>query len=152
MSTASRSRRPGKAAKAAIDTLRDDVLFAIVAGNQDAHLIYPGTPTMVRASQYSRQAAKTMIDLVRPSGRDLDRSMAAAGRPAAGGRPQTRSRHAILLTDGQDNERADAFAEALAGLRGTRSSATASASATDWVPRRAARGRPCPARHVRLRP
>jgi hypothetical protein len=122
-----------KAAQAAIDTLRDGVLFAIVAGNDDAHLIYPATPTMVRASEYSRQAAKTVIELLRPSGAGTSigrwLSMAARLLEAC---PRG-VRHAILLTDGQDNEGDIAFTEALRRCAG-RFTCDSLGIGEDWEP------------------
>ncbi len=91
------------AAAAAIDALRDGVFFAVVEGNENAAVVYPGEPALVAATPQTKQAAKQVVRQLAASGgtslgawlRLADELLAA--HPSA-------VRHAILLTDGQNLE------------------------------------------------
>jgi len=86
---------------AAIDTLRDGVAFAVVAGTDTAKLIYPHNSQLVASSPQTRAAAKHAVGQLRANGGTAmgqwlqlaDRLFAA--HPGA-------MKHAILLTDGQN--------------------------------------------------
>jgi VWA domain-containing protein len=92
-----------RATNTAIDTLREGVPFAVVAGNHQAYLLYPpgGQIRMVPATAVTREAAKAEVHRLRADGGtamshwlDLAERLFAS-QPAE-------IRHAILLTDGKN--------------------------------------------------
>jgi hypothetical protein len=90
------------AASAALDQIVDGVWFAIVAGNHEAALCYPTTPSaqMARMSAQTRLEAKRSLERLRPGGGTaMGRWLLAAGQLFATV-PSLTKRHAILLTDG----------------------------------------------------
>lgn len=106
------------AAAAAIDELRDGVLFAVVAGSHEARMVFPATQGLVRADNRTRQQAIAALVGVAPLGGTaigswltLTRSLLAEHTDAI--------RHAILLTDGRDeHESAEQLAAAVAECLG----------------------------------
>ena len=106
-----------KAAKvataAAIDCLRDGVLFGVVAGT-DTAVVYPGTGDLIEASERTRGDAKNAVSKLKAGGGT------AIGQwlRAANGMFETSPaavRHAILLTDGaNENETSEELDDALA--------------------------------------
>ncbi|MFF2039950.1 VWA domain-containing protein [Kitasatospora sp. NPDC058170] len=99
---ASKMRGAREATAAAIDTVRDGVAFAVVAGTHEARDIYPGDGTLAVASDATRAQAKESL-----------RRLSAAGGTAMGTwlakadklfltRRDIAIRHAILLTDGNN--------------------------------------------------
>lgn len=107
------------AAAAAIDELRDGVLFAVVAGSHEARVVYPRiAPGLVRADDRTRRHARAALAGVEAAGGtaigswlSLTRSLLAEQRDAV--------RHAILLTDGRDeHETPDELAAVVAGCAG----------------------------------
>ena len=107
-----------EAAAAAIDAIADDTWFAVISGNQLAHLVYPHQSGMVLASEQSRSDAKEAVRHLDTSGGtaigtwlraavDLFSSVEAA------------QRHAILLTDGRDeSESPEDLRDAVAAATG----------------------------------
>jgi von Willebrand factor type A domain/von Willebrand factor type A C-terminal domain len=90
-----------KAARAALDALRDGTHFALVAGDDRAELVYPrGNGTrMVQVTDKTRAAAKEALRAVNcRGGTDFDPWLLLADRLLAT-RPDA-IRHAVLLTDG----------------------------------------------------
>jgi hypothetical protein len=89
------------ATAAAIDTLRDGVRFAVVAGTDTARLIFPAQGALVAANAQSRAAAKQAVTSLRANGGTaIGQWLQLASRLFAG-QPSS-MRHAILLTDGQN--------------------------------------------------
>jgi hypothetical protein len=89
------------ATAAAIDTLRDGVEFAVVAGTANSHMVYPPTPALRIASPQTRAEAKQLVSQLVANGGtaigkwlDLARSLFDSSAAEV--------KHAILLTDGQD--------------------------------------------------
>jgi hypothetical protein len=90
-----------KATAVAIDTLRDGVAFAVVAGTAGARMVYPAEPRMVPASARTRAEAKAAVTRLRADGGTaIGRWLDLANRLFAG--EQAEVKHAILLTDGQN--------------------------------------------------
>ncbi|GAA4692584.1 VWA domain-containing protein [Phytohabitans rumicis] len=90
-----------KATAVAIDTLRDGVAFAVIAGTAGAHMIYPGDNRMVPADAKSRAEAKAAVTRLRADGGTaIGRWLDLANFLFAG--QQAEVKHAILLTDGQN--------------------------------------------------
>ncbi|WP_184080823.1 vWA domain-containing protein [Nocardiopsis mwathae] len=107
-------RAARRAARAAVDTLRDGVSFAIVSGAGEAAMVYPDAPRLVPATDDTRAEARHALDTLAADGgtrmgawlrlaADLFTPFAAPGA----------LRHAILLTDGQNNEQPDVFESVL---------------------------------------
>jgi hypothetical protein len=90
-----------QATAAAIDTLRDGVEFAVVAGTDEARLVYPYQHGMVVSSPQTRAEAKEAVaKLAANGGTAIGRWLRLADALFA---TSTASmRHAILLTDGQN--------------------------------------------------
>lgn len=90
-----------QATAAAIDTLRDGVEFAVVAGTDEARLVYPYQHGMVVSSPQTRAEAKGAVEkLAANGGTAIGRWLALADGLFA--TSQAAMRHAILLTDGQN--------------------------------------------------
>src|SRR5690606_19430975 len=107
-----------KAAQAAVDTLRDGVHFAIVAGTARARMVYPQEHRLVPADPQTRQAAKDAISrLEADGGTAMGRWLRLAAdlfAPLPGA-----IKHAILLTDGKnEHQSAEEFDADLAYCTG----------------------------------
>lgn len=90
-----------KATAVAIDTLRDGVAFAVIAGTAGAHMIYPGETRMVPANPQTRAEAKAAVSRLRADGGTaIGRWLDLANYLFAS--QQAEVKHAILLTDGQN--------------------------------------------------
>src|SRR5262245_48950417 len=57
-----------QATAAAIDTLRDGVAFAVVAGSHQAQMVYPYGQRLVPATDHSRAEAKAAVAGLEPTG------------------------------------------------------------------------------------
>lgn len=91
-----------EATNAAIDCIRDGVRFAVISGNDRAHSVYPAFGT-ASANSITRAAAKeAVVGLKAKGGTEIGRWLVLADE-LFGALPG-QIRHAILLTDGQDNE------------------------------------------------
>ncbi|MEU0557710.1 VWA domain-containing protein [Dactylosporangium sp. NPDC006015] len=106
-----------KAAAVAVDTLRDGVAFAVVAGTDWAQMVYPDQQTLAVAGPATRAAAKGAIKHLKAGGGTqigtwltLARELFLADRAEI--------RHAILLTDGRNGESARTFDAALEQCKG----------------------------------
>ncbi|MET0234821.1 MAG: VWA domain-containing protein [Kibdelosporangium sp.] len=90
-----------RAVKVAIDQLRDEVAFAVVAGNGSARMLYPPGETMVPASPVTRAEAKAALRGLRAEGGtaigtwlELANTLLTA--------QDADIKHGILLTDGHN--------------------------------------------------
>ena len=124
-------RNARDATAVAIDTLRDGVAFAVVAGNHEAQEVYPRGGTLAVADDTTRQAAKQELHRITAGGgtaigtwlRLADRLLASA---------DVGIRHGILLTDGRnEHERPEELAAALESCAG-RFTCDARGVGTDW--------------------
>ncbi|MFJ8046297.1 VWA domain-containing protein [Kitasatospora sp. NPDC096147] len=99
---AEKMRNARAATAVAVDTIRDGVAFAVVAGTHEAVEVYPGGGRLAVADDSTRAQAK-----------DALRRLAAGGGTAIGTwltkaqalfrtRPEATIRHGILLTDGRN--------------------------------------------------
>jgi hypothetical protein len=90
-----------KATVVAIDTLRDGVAFAVVAGSAHARMVYPPDTRMVPASAQTRAEAKEAVSRLRAEGGTaIGRWLHLANHLFANQPAEVK--HAILLTDGQN--------------------------------------------------
>jgi von Willebrand factor type A domain len=106
-------REAKKATMAAVDALREGVRFAIVAGHEQAFMLYPAHGSMVEANEVTRDEAKAAVaDVTAGGGTAIGTWLLEAVRlfPDEPGM----IRHAILLTDGQNqNETAEQLSAAI---------------------------------------
>ncbi|NYH53140.1 hypothetical protein HNR06_002729 [Nocardiopsis arvandica] len=106
------------AARAAVETLREGVRFAVVSGHTRAHVVYPGDGAgMARADDTTRAEALAAIGRLRAGGGTrmgtwLTRAAELFATVGDG------VKHAILLTDGQNNEADEDFERALNRVTG----------------------------------
>ncbi|GII05379.1 vWA domain-containing protein [Planobispora takensis] len=121
-----------QAAQAAVETLRDGTYFAVVAGTHEATKIYPHRAGLVRADGRTRKdAAQALRGLRADGGTAIGKWLRLAAELLAD-HPRA-VRHAILLTDGQNNESAEVFDAALAHCAGT-FVCDSRGVGTDWAP------------------
>ena len=107
-----------KAAAAAVDELVDGTWFAVVAGDNSAHVVYPTHSGMTDARMATRREAKKAVDQLEPSGGTAIGSWLDAAT-ALFGTVESTQRHAILLTDGRDeSESAEELQSGVEGARG----------------------------------
>jgi VWA domain-containing protein len=90
-----------QATAAAIDTLRDGVLFAVISGTDEATLVYPYQHGLVPASVQTRAEAKQAVTKLSANGGTAIGKWLALADDLFATR-ETAIRHAILLTDGQN--------------------------------------------------
>jgi hypothetical protein len=123
-----------KATATAVDTLRDGVAFAVVAGNAQAHMVYPRERRMVPASRQTRAEAKAVVTRLRADGGTaIGRWLDLANRLFAG--QEAEVKHAILLTDGQNqHESPEELRRILDACEG-RFVCDSRGVGTDWVAR-----------------
>jgi hypothetical protein len=90
-----------QATAAAIDTLRDGVAFAVIAGTDEAKLIYPYRHGLEIANPQTREEAKRAVaKLSANGGTAIGKWLRLADSVFA--TQDSAMRHAILLTDGQN--------------------------------------------------
>ena len=90
-----------KATVTAIDTLRDGVAFAIIAGRHNAEMVYPPAATLVPATRQTRAEARHAVsELVAGGGTALGTWLHLASNLFAGHPAEVK--HAIMLTDGRN--------------------------------------------------
>lgn len=106
-----------RAARAAIETLRDGVRFAVVAGHREAEMIFPETAHLVEADASTRAAALDAVGRLRADGGTRMGSWLLKAAELFDTADEG-IRHAILLTDGQNNEMSDVFEGVLQRLAG----------------------------------
>ncbi|MFD4697677.1 vWA domain-containing protein [Streptomyces niveus] len=125
-------RNARDATSAAIDTLRDGVAFAVVAGTHVAKEVYPGNGALAVADAATRAEAKNALRKLSAGGGTAigtwlgltDRLLASA---------DVSIRHGILLTDGRnEHETPEDLRAALEACAG-RFTCDARGVGTDWV-------------------
>lgn len=122
-----------KAATAtAIDTLRDGVEFAVIAGRADATMVYPYANELRAASPQTRAEAKRAVsELVAHGGTAIGTWLTLANQLFA--RSGADIRHAIMLTDGRDqHESRDVLQQRLRACEG-RFVCDSRGIGNDWV-------------------
>lgn len=125
-------REARQAATTAVQTLRDGVHFAVVAGTQKAKVVYPGGDGLIKASPATRaEAARAISGLSARGGTAIGEWLKMAGHLLSA--HPSAIRHALLMTDGQNNERPDVFASVLAAWSG-KFVCDSLGVGDDWVP------------------
>jgi hypothetical protein len=90
-----------KATAAAIDCLRDGVMFAVIAGSDGPQRVYPSRGGLAAASPSTREEAKSAVDRLRGRGGTAIGSWLMLARELFEEAPGA-IHHAILLTDGRN--------------------------------------------------
>ena len=99
---ASKMRGARDATAAAVDTVRDGIAFAVVAGTHEAKEVYPGDGALAVADPATRAAAKEALRRLTPGGGTAMGSWLAKADRLFLTRRDIAIRHAILLTDGKN--------------------------------------------------
>ncbi|MEU6841391.1 VWA domain-containing protein [Streptomyces sp. NPDC046716] len=123
-----------EASAAAIDTLRDGVHFAVIAGTHVAKEIYPGNGRLAVADATTRDQAKQALRKLSAGGgtaigtwlRLADRLLYAADSSAS------MVRHGILLTDGRNEHESPEDLRATLDATSGRFTCDARGVGTDW--------------------
>lgn len=107
-----------QATAAAVDALRDGVSFAVIAGTDQARMVYPQQGGLVPADARTRAAAKSAINSLKAGGGTaIGRWLWLANNLFLP--HQNAIRHAILLTDGRnEHETPEALANTLRDCEG----------------------------------
>ncbi len=102
-----------RATAAAVEAIRDDVAFAVVAGSQRAEPVYPPNGSLARADHLTRQTAIRAVNGLQPTGGTAIGQWLRLANQMFASQP-TALRHAILLTDGKNqHESAERLDEAI---------------------------------------
>jgi len=119
------------ATAAAVDMVRDGVLFSVIAGTNLAWPTFPADGSMARADAASRAAAKQAVAGLRAGGGTAIGQWLELARQTFAGYPAT-LRHAILLTDGKNqHESPEQLAAAIRECEGV-FSCDCRGVGTDW--------------------
>jgi hypothetical protein len=119
------------AAAAAVDVIRDGVGFAVIAGTHAAVAIFPGDGGLAIADTRTREAAKQAVARLRPGGGTaIGRCLRLAHQMFSAHPAQLR--HALLLTDGQDEHESPQDLDAAISLCEGVFSCDCRGVGTDW--------------------
>jgi len=107
-----------KATMTAIDTLRDGVAFAVIAGRDRAEMVYPPAVQTVPANPQTRQQAKAAVHgLLAGGGTAMGTWLTLANHVFASSTAEVK--HAIMLTDGRnEHEKPEQLAAVLRACEG----------------------------------
>ena len=120
------------ATAAAVDVIRDGVVFAVIAGTHLATPIYPPDGSLAVAGPQTREQAKRAVAGLQPSGGTAIGQWLRLAYQLFSSHP-AQLRHAILLTDGKDeHETAEDLDSALRLCEGA-FSCDCRGVGTDWV-------------------
>ncbi|GAA0696528.1 VWA domain-containing protein [Kitasatospora atroaurantiaca] len=95
-------RNAREATAAAIDTLRDGVAFAVVAGTHEAVEVYPANRGLAIADDATRGQAKQALRKLTPAGGTAIGTWLTKAHQLFESRADIAIRHGILLTDGRN--------------------------------------------------
>lgn len=119
-----------QAAAVAIDTLRDGVMFAVIAGTHIARPVYP-PDGMAPATETTRAQAKAAVARVRADGGTAMGEWLALTDRLLADRPDA-IRHAILLTDGRNEHETPANLESALATCAGHFTCDCRGVGTDW--------------------
>lgn len=117
MSAEGRMPAARQAAKAAVNCIDDGVRFAIVAGVSTAQQLFPAPGQLAVASPATRAEAVRAIDLLQANGGTAIGAWLQLAAQLFAQRPGDIA-HAILLTDGENGERAGYLEQVLESIAG----------------------------------
>ena len=120
-----------EATSVAIDCIRDEVAFGVIAGTDKARAVYPTDGTLAIASERSRSEAKRALPrLIAQGGTAIGSWLTLAGTLFA--TVPGRSCHAILLTDGENQHETDAHLDGVLAELDGRFQCDCRGVGTDW--------------------
>jgi von Willebrand factor type A C-terminal domain/von Willebrand factor type A domain len=119
------------ATSAAVDVIRDGVAFAVIAGTQSARPVFPPDGRLAVADAQTREAAKYAVAGLRPGGGTAIGQWLGLAHHMFTSTPAT-LRHAILLTDGQNQHETPEQLDAAIGLCEGMFSCDCRGVGTDW--------------------
>jgi hypothetical protein len=119
------------ATSAAVDVIRDGVAFAVIAGTQSARPVFPPDGHLAVADAQTREAAKYAVSGLRPGGGTAIGQWLGLAHHMFTSTPAT-LRHAILLTDGQNQHETPEQLDAAIGLCEGVFSCDCRGVGTDW--------------------
>jgi hypothetical protein len=99
------------ACSAAVDVIRDGVAFAVIAGTHRAAAFFPEDGSLAVAGPRTRESAKKAVARLRPGGGTAIGAWLRLAHQMFTSHPAT-LRHAILLTDGNDESESSADLDA----------------------------------------
>lgn len=115
-------RAAQQAAAAAIDQIIDGTWFAVIAGNHEARMAFPAAVSelsMVQMDSASRAAARGAVSRFRADGGTAMGTWLTMAARVFGTVPSLAQKHAILLTDGENqHETPEQLTAAIEGARG----------------------------------
>ncbi|MEU9131526.1 VWA domain-containing protein [Kitasatospora sp. NPDC048540] len=129
---AAKAKNAREATAAAIDTLRDGVAFAVVAGTHEATEVYPGDGTLAEAGPHTRQEAKLALRKLKAAGGTAIGTWLTKAHALFTSRPDLAIRHAILLTDGRNEHEKPAELQRALDLATGYFTADCRGVGTDW--------------------
>ncbi|MCG6497453.1 VWA domain-containing protein [Kitasatospora sp. A2-31] len=129
---ASKMRGAREATAAAIDTVRDGVAFAVVAGTHEARDVFPGDGTLAIASPDTRSRAKEALRRLTAAGGTAMGTWLTKADQLSQTRPDIAIRHAILLTDGNNEHQSATELERAIELVTGHFTADCRGVGTDW--------------------
>lgn len=131
ISPSSKLKAAKRATAAAIDAIRDGVWFGVIAGTDEASTVYPRSGALRPASAETRSQAKAAVADVLASGGTAIGTWLTLARELFEG-TNAGLRHAILLTDGQnEHETVEELERVLASCEG-RFQCDCRGVGTDW--------------------
>jgi hypothetical protein len=124
-------RAAREATSVAIDCIRDGVAFAVISGAFDAYQIYPGRGELAMASDVTRAEAKRVVAQLQAGGGTAMGAWLTAARSLFDTVPG-RICHAILLTDGENQNETSAELDAVLVTCAGRFQCDCRGVGTDW--------------------
>ncbi|GAB3467841.1 vWA domain-containing protein [Actinophytocola sediminis] len=122
-----------RATRIAIGLLPDGTRFAVVAGTQDAEMVYPPEQGLAVADPATREAARNAVAKLYAGGSTAIGEWLRLTRKLLASRPDA-VRHAILLTDGQNNRGSNVLEHELAACAPV-FTCDSRGIGTDWEPK-----------------
>jgi hypothetical protein len=129
---ATKMRNAREATAAAIDTLRDGVAFAVVAGTHEAKEVYPGNGRLATADESTRAQAKDALRKLTAAGGTAIGTWLAMAHRLFDTRPDISIRHGILLTDGRNEHEKPADLQKVLDKAAGSFTADCRGVGTDW--------------------
>ena len=130
-SPASKIAEARAACSAAVEVIRDGVAFALIAGTHEAAAIFPEDGSLAVAGPRTRELAKQAVARLRPGGGTAIGVWLRLAHQVFTSHP-ARLRHAILLTDGNDESESSGDLDAAIKLCEGVFSCDCRGVGTDW--------------------
>jgi hypothetical protein len=125
-------RNAREATGVAIDTIRDGVAFAVVAGTHEAKDVYPGGGKLAIAGPATRAQAKDALRKLTANGGTAIGTWLTKARKLFESRADIAIRHGILLTDGRNEHEKAADLERVLGQAAGSFTVDCRGVGTDW--------------------